>query len=109
MYWKEIPAQVRATDANGSISVPLDDRFQVGIDAIAMVDGSAGTDDYLDAWHWNDYAEVDGAAEEVARSVAADINARFPKSFAKRVAALTKSGERNPEAGAANHWMDEQN
>ena len=44
MYWKEIPAQVQAKDKNGLVSQPLDPRFQEGIDAISMFDGSSGTD-----------------------------------------------------------------
>ena len=52
MYWKEIPVQVQAVDDAGTVSVPLHDRFQQGVDALAMADGSAGTDDYLIAWEW---------------------------------------------------------
>ena len=40
MYWKEIPVQVQAEDASGQASQPLEDRFQEGVDAVAMLDGS---------------------------------------------------------------------
>ena len=36
--------QVQVEDASGQVSRPLDDRFQEGVDAIAMIDGSSGTD-----------------------------------------------------------------
>ena len=44
MYWKEIPVQVQAEDESGQVSKPLDARFQEGVDAISMFDGSAGSD-----------------------------------------------------------------
>ena len=47
MYWKEVPVQVQASDENGTVSVPLDGRFQEAADALSMMDGSAGTDQYL--------------------------------------------------------------
>ena len=40
LYWKEIPTQVRVEDESGSISKILDDRFQQGVDTVAMFDGS---------------------------------------------------------------------
>ena len=54
MYWKEIPVQVQALDDSGVVSRQLDDRFQEGVDAISMLDGSSGSDEYLDAWEWGD-------------------------------------------------------
>ena len=60
MYWKEIPVQVQAEDGAQVVSVPLDDRFQRGVDAVAMLDGNAGGDDYLMAWEWGEYSNADG-------------------------------------------------
>ena len=62
LYWKEIPVQVQAEDASGQVSRLLDDRFQEGVDAIAMFDGSSGTDDYLMAWDWGESTEEEGSA-----------------------------------------------
>ena len=60
MYWKEIPVQIQAQDAGAPpVGVPLDARFQQGVDAIAMFDGSMGSDDYLMAWEWHDYGDVE--------------------------------------------------
>ena len=59
MYWKEIPVTVQATEGGETITHPLDARFQEATDAVAMFDGSAGTDDYLMAWELKDYGEVD--------------------------------------------------
>ena len=71
MYWKEIPVQVQAQDDGAPpVGVPLDARFQQGVDAIAMSDGSMGSDDYLMAWEWHDYGDVDGAAQDAVEAVA---------------------------------------
>ena len=39
MYWKEIPVQVQAEDADGRLTRQLDERFQKAVDAVAMIDG----------------------------------------------------------------------
>ena len=106
MYWKEIPVQVQAQDDSGQVSKPLDDRFQEGVDMIALFDGSSGTDDYLMAWEWGEYAEVEGAAEEVASRVAERINKGFPQDFLARVRDLHRSGQRDPRPGAVDHWIE---
>ena len=68
MYWKEIPVQIQAQDAGAPpVGVPLDARFQQGVDAIAMFDGSMGSDDYLMAWEWHEYGDVEGAAQDQQR------------------------------------------
>ena len=70
LYWKEVPVQVQAEDEVGRVSVMLDDRFQEGADAIAMFDGSYGSDEYLEGWHWTKPQEVEATAREAAsRSV----------------------------------------
>ena len=104
MYWKEIPVQVQAEDASGQVSKPLDDRFQQGVDSISMFDGSAGTDEYLDAWEWGDYVDVDGSAEAAATALAEDLNTHFPRDFVKRIRKLHDSDTRNPAPGAVDDW-----
>ena len=105
LYWKEIPVQVQAEDESGQVSRPLDDRFQQGLDVIAMFDGSSGTDDYLEAWGWGDYSDVEGSAEEAAASVAGRLNDGFPKDFVVRVRELHRSEQRDPRPGAIDHWV----
>ena len=106
MYWKEIPVQVQAQDESGQVSKQLDKRFQEGVDIIALLDGSSGTDDYLMGWEWGEYVEVKGKAEEAAERLADRINKAFPQDFVARVRTLHRSGERNPQPGAIDHWMD---
>ena len=108
MYWKEIPAQVQANDEEGQVSKPLDDRFQQGIDAISMFDGSSGTDDYLMAWEWGDYSELEGTAEQAASGAARRLNDGFPQDFVARVRDLHRSGNRDPRPGAVDHWTEDE-
>ena len=107
MYWKEIPVQVQAQDETGQASNPLDPRFQQGVDAIAMFDGSAGSDEYLMAWDWNDFGEVDGTAQEVADRVAERFNTAFPEDFVARIRDRHSAGARDPTPGAVDHWLEE--
>ena len=79
MYWKEIPAQVKASDENGEFSLPLPSRFQEVIDEIAMREGDLNSDSYLDGWHWGESKELAGSAEKVARKIIDEIDALFPQ------------------------------
>lgn len=105
MYWKEIPVQVLAEDESGPVSVQFDARFQQGVDAISMFDGSGGTDDYLMAWEWGEYTESEGTAREAAKAVVERYNAGFPTDFVARVRKLHESGERDPRPGAVDSWL----
>ena len=108
MYWKEIPVQVQAMDGPDQVSRPLDERFQQGVDAISMFDGSAGTDDYLMAWNWGEYFEVEGTAEEAAAVTAERYNTGFPSDFAARIRDLHRAGARDTSPGAVDGWMSEE-
>ena len=79
MYWKEIPAQVKAMDDQEEFSFPLPPRFQEVIDEIAMREGDLDSDAYLDGWHWGEIQELPGTAEQVAQKVAADVDAQYPQ------------------------------
>ena len=108
MYWKEIPIQLyQAEDESGQVSKPLDDRFQQGVDAISMFDGSSGNDDYLMGWEWSQASDVGGTAEEAATATAERYNQGFPQDFVARIRDLQNSGQRDPRPGAVDHWMGE--
>ena len=106
MYWKEVPVQVQALDDAGAVSKPLDPRFQEAADAIAMFDGSAGTDEYMMAWEWGAYEEVDGPAGNAAAIEAGRFNLGMPPDFVARIRDLHLSGDRDPSPGAIDHWME---
>lgn len=76
-YWNDIPSQVDAFDGAERIRMPLGDRFQALIDAVAMRDGAAGTDAYLEGWRVGPVASRPGPPREVAEAVAADLEAQF--------------------------------
>lgn len=76
LYWQEVPSQVRAEDDDGDeVNVPLPQKFQVRIDALAAERGLEGSDDYLAEWHWSDEQEREGAAREVAEAVVRELEA----------------------------------
>lgn len=107
LYWKEIPLQVQASGKDGQASQLLDSRFQQGVDAVAMFDGSSGTDDYLLAFEWGAYISTKGTAKEAVSTLAEEFNQKFPEDFVKRVCDNHKTGQREPRASAIDHWKDE--
>ncbi|MEJ2758732.1 MAG: virulence factor [Anaerolineales bacterium] len=78
LYWYEIPTQVRAEDENGRVSVRLPERFQLAIDDVAMSANLIGEDEYTDGYHWSEEKTEDGPAQEVAQSVAAMLETKYP-------------------------------
>lgn len=77
VYWRDIPAQVKAKSGRHRSSRPLTDRFQEAIDAAAMRAGLIGTDDYLAEWRTADGVEREGEPEAVAEAVAAELEAAY--------------------------------
>jgi hypothetical protein len=86
IYWRDIPAQVTATDGSASVRVALPDRFQEAIDEAAMTAGLADSDDYLAEWH----RETRECGPDLAREAdteAERLEARFTQEELQRVAA----------------------
>ena len=106
LYWKEIPVQVEAEDASTKISMPLDPRFQEAADAIAMFDGSYGSDEYLDAWQWGDHIDSQLDAKEAAETTSKRYNEKMPDDFVARIRDMHNSQSRNPSATAIDHWLE---
>ena len=107
MYWKEIPAQIQVKSQDEIKSQMLDERFQKGIDAIAMKDGSYGNDSYIDAWQWSEFKEITGDINEVLMLTTQKYNNCFPKDFVSRLIKLNGLGKRITTPGAIDHWMEE--
>jgi 5-methyltetrahydrofolate--homocysteine methyltransferase len=88
-YWREIPSLVTAREGRrNTAKVELPARFQVAIDEAAMRLGLTGTDAYLEAWQRGAWQERAGTPDEVARAVAAEIQAEYP---AERVRAMLRA------------------
>jgi hypothetical protein len=85
IYWRDIPAQVTATDGDAGVRVALPDRFQEAIDEAAMVAGLVGSDDYLAEWR----RETRECGPDLAREVDAEaerLEAVFTPDELRRVA-----------------------
>ena len=77
LYWRDIPAQVKAYDGVRAISRQLPERYQLEIDRIAMQEGLAGSDDYLNQWHWTAKLDRPGTATEVLESIFQELIAEW--------------------------------
>ena len=77
LYWQDIPSVVEARDDAGVKKEQLSQRFQELIDLVAMKKQMAGTDAYLEQWNKGPRQDRDGGAEEVAKSIAEEFEARF--------------------------------
>lgn len=85
VHWKEIPSLVEAFDGDEVVRVPLSQRFQDLIDAVAMRDGASEADAYLQGWGQGPDHERPGGAREVAERMAATLEAEFPDLVAERL------------------------
>jgi hypothetical protein len=50
IYWRDIPAQVKARAGRSRVSAPLPDRFMVAVDRAATVARKTTTDEYIAEW-----------------------------------------------------------
>jgi hypothetical protein len=74
LYWMSVPSQVRVFEqGKRPVTRQMPERFQVEIDRIAMEQGLAGTDDYLNQWQWTPKKEREGSAEEVADALVREL------------------------------------
>ncbi len=80
MYWKHIPSQVKAWDADVEVKRMLPDYFQAAIDAYAMKDGSTDMDAYLDGWHRGPVEERAGAPKDVVDALVGELTKANPRS-----------------------------
>jgi len=89
LYWQEIPSQVDAREAGKAHKEMLSQRFQELIDIIATKRNLTESDDYIAGWSKGDKAERPGSAVDVAKGVAAELEAKYD---AIRAAALAGGG-----------------
>ena len=81
LYWKSVPAQVKVFPETGrALTRQMPDRFQVEIDRIAMAEGLAGTDAYLDQWHWTAKQERAGDPTDILESLIQELEADWDSS-----------------------------
>lgn len=80
--WRGIPATVEASDATGTVSRALSERFQMLIDAAAVQLGLHDSDAYLEHWASGDPEERAGTPADVAAAVATELEQRFEEFVA---------------------------
>ena len=84
IHWREIPSMVEAFEGADVVAIPLSQRFQDLIDAVAMREGASESEAYLEGWGQSPDVECEGSAHEVAEQVAASLEAEFPDLVARR-------------------------
>ena len=77
VYWRDIPAQIIVGKGRSGSKVKLTERFEQAIDRCAMKIGAKDADAYLAEWRKAAPYEVEGDQDEVAISVAAQLEAEF--------------------------------
>lgn len=77
LYWHHIPTQVKATDDDKEVRIPLSDRFMAAVDQAAMHNNLVGTDAYLAGWRWGKPQHYDGDAAAAAQTTVAQIEQRY--------------------------------
>ena len=87
IHWNDIPSLVEAVEGDQVVRIPLSQRFQDLIDAVAMREGAAEADAYLEGWGQSPARERFGSAKDVAEQVAAALEGDFPRLIAQRVQA----------------------
>ena len=87
VYWRDIPAQVIVGKGRRAAKKQLPERFEQAIDRAAMKTGADGDDAYLAEWRKSKPIEVDGDAEEVAKSEADRINIEYDQERIKSLIA----------------------
>jgi cvfA/B/C family virulence factor len=85
IYWRDIPAQVTATDGSAAVRVALPDRFQEAIDEAAMAAGLVDSGDYLGEWR-RDTRECGPDLTREVDTEAARLEEKFTEDELQRVA-----------------------
>jgi hypothetical protein len=89
VYWRDIPAQVKARAGRQRAARPLSERFQQAIDVAAMRAGKSGTDDYLAEWVTRPAGDRDEEPEKAAEALAAELESAFTP---ERLSHMANSG-----------------
>ena len=78
IYWRDIPAQVKAKVGRERAGKPLSQRFSVAIDEAAMRAGLTESGAYLAQWRMSDWQDGDGDLQEVVEAQTAGLEAAYP-------------------------------
>ena len=87
VFWRDIPAQVIAGKGRRGSKVQLPERFEQAIDRCAMKVGAKDADAYLSEWRKAPPYQCDGAADEIASTEAARLDAEYDNERLKSLIA----------------------
>jgi hypothetical protein len=92
-YWQEIPSQVDAREGRDKPHKEmLGQRFQELIDVVATSRRMGDADAYISGWNKGEKQVREGSAVDVAKAVAAELEARYDEIRAEALQ-RTKTGE----------------
>lgn len=77
VYWRNIPSLVEAQEGDETVRLPLSQRFQDLIDAVAMRQGATESGAYLEGWQQGPLADRPGSPRKVAETVVSELEASF--------------------------------
>ena len=83
--WRDLPSLVEAEEGGETVRVPLSQRFQDLIDAVAMREGATESEAYLAGWAPGPETERPGGAEAAAQAVAAELEEGFQDLVVRRL------------------------
>ncbi|WP_420641555.1 virulence factor [Candidatus Leptofilum sp.] len=89
IYWRDIPAQVKARAGRQRLSRPLSKRFEVAIDEAAMRAGITDSDGYLAEWRNGEWQEQEGNPETILTTLVDELETAYPP---ERLRTLIKQG-----------------
>ena len=78
-YWKHIPSSITVEGNGKTIKKQLSQKIQNAIDAYAMDEGLTGTSEYAAQYKRGAWIEREGAPEEVADALLAELEIEFAK------------------------------
>ena len=85
IYWRDIPAQVKAKAGRERAGKPLSQRFSVAIDEAAMRAGLTESAEYLSQWRMSDWQENEGDLQQVLETQIAGLEAAYPPQRLRRL------------------------
>jgi hypothetical protein len=87
VYWRDIPAQVIVGKGRRGAKVQLPERFEQAIDRCAMKIDAKDSDAYLAEWRKAAPYSVEGDQDEIARSEADKLDAKYDQDKIKQLIA----------------------
>lgn len=82
IFWRDIPAHVRAKAGATRANAPLPERFMVAVDAAATKAGKTSNDDYMAEWR-EETRRCDDDLQTAVDLEAARINEAYPPDLIK--------------------------